>query len=52
MLVIHEFYQNYTIAIYTTCLSDKLQVWMLEKLAMGDHEKEKVKGRTKWRRGS
>jgi len=25
---------------------------MLEKLAMGDHEKEKVKGRTKWRRGS
>jgi len=25
---------------------------MLEKLAMGDHEKERVKGRTKWRRGS
>jgi len=25
---------------------------MLEKLAMGDHEKEKVKGRTKWRSGS
>jgi len=24
---------------------------MLEKLAMGDHEKERVEGRTKWRRG-